>query len=657
MQPGGANTSGGGDVDDERGGGGGSSSGGGGGGGVSTPPQHTPTHHLDPQQPTSDSGLSSPLPSSSSEIFHSQLDASEINFAMFRMPTSYVAKRLAIFDSESDGSNPVPGPSKRQSVTPVKVPSPTDASDGADGEEDAAAPHPLNQTLDHRVSEEELSSRKLRVADQMKRLSRNVSESSARAVAQRDRQPLLICMVGVPARGKTYASRRIMRYLAWLGVKCQVFNVAIYRRKNLGYPPADFFNFEEEEEQVESGGGSTQLLKVFEQALDDTYRWLLSGVGQVAIFDGTNHTRLRRLMIRRKFAHFLPSDRIIFIEMSDVCGGAQDVITQQAVARMPEYQGRDAEGSLEDFRRRMVFYERSNQPVTKDEGIPFVRYGKNKLSIHHINGYLSSRIAFLLMNLRVMHRTVYLCLTSEDERPVVVDGAGSDCAVSEVRTPPVTSAHPSARARRQQPPHLGAGLGKSALPCVPAAATAGSALKDSAELRTALEGIIEKEQAMHESAPEAEQFARSLVKLLDEDIPKGEKVTVWSTHDAAGTATVRHLLGAKYNTVYWRYLGEFGFSVVQKMMGETYEDIIERLEPIIFEIERCETHLLICGHPRVTNALYGYLSERGIGVIQPRTVVKLQPRAYDIECHTFSLQPNGVLAMDPATAPVPATRG
>ena len=37
-------------------------------------------------------------------------------------------------------------------------------------------------------------------------------------------------MVGLPARGKTYISRKICRYLSWLGYKCKVFNIGNYRR-------------------------------------------------------------------------------------------------------------------------------------------------------------------------------------------------------------------------------------------------------------------------------------------------------------------------------------------------------------------------------------------------------------------------------------------
>ena len=43
--------------------------------------------------------------------------------------------------------------------------------------------------------------------------------------------PHVICMVGLPARGKTYIAKKLARYLTWVGMKTKVFNVGEYRRQ------------------------------------------------------------------------------------------------------------------------------------------------------------------------------------------------------------------------------------------------------------------------------------------------------------------------------------------------------------------------------------------------------------------------------------------
>lgn len=45
---------------------------------------------------------------------------------------------------------------------------------------------------------------------------------------------MVIGMVGLPARGKTYISRKICRYLNWMGFKSKVFNIGNYRRQICG---------------------------------------------------------------------------------------------------------------------------------------------------------------------------------------------------------------------------------------------------------------------------------------------------------------------------------------------------------------------------------------------------------------------------------------
>lgn len=60
--------------------------------------------------------------------------------------------------------------------------------------------------------------------------------------------PTVICMVGLPARGKTYISKKLARYLNWIGVKTKVFNVGEYRREAFHeFAGKEFFDPENKE--------------------------------------------------------------------------------------------------------------------------------------------------------------------------------------------------------------------------------------------------------------------------------------------------------------------------------------------------------------------------------------------------------------------------
>lgn len=96
-------------------------------------------------------------------------------------------------------------------------------------------------------------------------------------------QPLVIAMVGLPARGKSYLVKMMIRYLKWTGFEARVFNVGSYRRKiGLASASSDFFNATNQDAQ-----------KVREEMAmavqEEMYHWLHETdemKRRVAIFDG-----------------------------------------------------------------------------------------------------------------------------------------------------------------------------------------------------------------------------------------------------------------------------------------------------------------------------------------------------------------------------------
>ena len=67
--------------------------------------------------------------------------------------------------------------------------------------------------------------------------------------------------------------------------------------------------------------------------------------------------------------------------------------------------------------------------------------------------------------------------------------------------------------------------------------------------------------------------------------------------------------------------------------GESYEDVIARLDPFILELERQQQPALIVSHQAVLRVLYGYLSGKERQEVPHldmplHTVIELTPRAY-----------------------------
>lgn len=98
---------------------------------------------------------------------------------------------------------------------------------------------------------------------------------------------LVLVMVGLPARGKSFVVHKATRYIEWLGFPTRMFNVGNLRRQ-LGKAGEDaaFFNPDNQD--------ATQLREdMAMEVLDELIDWL-EHKGHVAIFDATNTTKLRR---------------------------------------------------------------------------------------------------------------------------------------------------------------------------------------------------------------------------------------------------------------------------------------------------------------------------------------------------------------------------
>ncbi|CAI5440044.1 unnamed protein product [Caenorhabditis angaria] len=107
------------------------------------------------------------------------------------------------------------------------------------------------------------------------------------------RVPNVIALVGLPARGKTYISHKLCRYLNWIGIKTRAFNVGEYRRKacNLG-EEGEFEFFSPNNERGQKIRDECARL-----AIEDMGRYLDNKEGEVAILDATNTTRDRRKIL------------------------------------------------------------------------------------------------------------------------------------------------------------------------------------------------------------------------------------------------------------------------------------------------------------------------------------------------------------------------
>lgn len=397
--------------------------------------------------------------------------------------------------------------------------------------------------------------------------------------------PLAVVMVGLPARGKSYTARKISQYLAWHGYRTRIFNLGAYRRDRYTGAPASFFD----PSNAEAVGARDQLAAA---AMDDLVAWIGDG-GQVAVYDATNTTVARRaFVLERLEAARIPA---LFVELRTGDGELIEANIRETKLTSPDYVGIDPEEAARDFRARIAQYESTYEPL-ESQSVSYIRLSdvNEHMELNRVRGYVSMRIVHLLHNLHIEGRTIWITRHGEsldNVRHVL----GGDSSLSD-------------RGREY------AGNLRSFVDALPQPI--------SHVWTSTLRRTIET----------AEPLGRSFlpIRALDEIDPGiGDGLT---EAEFAERHPAEHALRCQQKLSY-RY-----------PRGESYEDVIRRLDPVVLELERHRDPVLVIAHQAVLRCLYAYF----VGIPRARcpfveiplhTVLALRPRAYGCEVELHQLPP------------------
>jgi broad specificity phosphatase PhoE len=437
----------------------------------------------------------------------------------------------------------------------------------------------------------------------------------------------IVCvMVGLPARGKSYISRRLAQYLQFFyGVPTKVFNVGDYRRVEAqgatgdSYQDATFFDVRNEE-------AMRIRRKASELALADLTRWMLNvsphrlepamddlflsgDFGCVAIFDATNSTQERRAWIVEQLRP--TGAKIIFIE--SICNDEKRILENIMNSKVDtkatkDYRGVDVSTAVSDFQERIAKYAEVYETLTEKDLI-WIKLidGGREMSMNNIRGFLPSRIAQFLINLHVQQRTIYLSRHGQSEYNRL-GKLGGDSDLTK-------HGHDYAI-------ELGKWVEENVM-VHPDGTPRPARMWTSSLLRT-------RQTAKHIphpkiDGPNGQEWINMRLKSfrnLDEiyagvcDGLTNEEVIEQFPEEAAQRAK------DKFRYRYPR--------------GESYTDLIARLEPIAHEIERLREPVVIIAHQAILRVLYayfmGYPREQCIGVSVPlNTVIQLTPTSFGCE--------------------------
>src|SRR5262245_33574422 len=212
------------------------------------------------------------------------------------------------------------------------------------------------------------------------------------------RHKLVVVMVGLPARGKSYVAQKLERYLNWNGLLTRIFNVGEYRRAQFGaLASADFFS-------PENVDARNKRLEVAKRALDDLFDWVREE-GEIAIYDATNTTRARRELIMERCN--AESVNLMFIEALCEDPAVDEATIRETKAGSRDYECFSPEDAIKDFLARIEHYRRAYEPVDHQD-CSYVKLTdlSRHVVLNRIEGELGVRITHFLMSLHSVPQPV-----------------------------------------------------------------------------------------------------------------------------------------------------------------------------------------------------------------------------------------------------------
>ncbi|KAL3144542.1 hypothetical protein ABBQ32_004273 [Trebouxia sp. C0010 RCD-2024] len=417
---------------------------------------------------------------------------------------------------------------------------------------------------------------------------RTISTQKSKRIHRVDRQKLIIILVGLPGRGKTFLCNKLMCYLNWLGHTTRHFNVGQYRRKQKGDDLQDAAFFDH---------NNTAGMKAREQALsaalDDMESWLATDEAQVAIFDATNSTEERREKLKNRF-----HNKWQYLYIESICNDPQ-VLEQNYRYKMmysPDYKDVNTDEALKDFQDRIAKYEEVYETIT-DRSLHYIKLidmvtGKGYMDVNRISGYIPGKMVFFLMQICkagvARMRKIWFSRHGESEYNMFAK-IGGDSNIS-----------PQGQVYAKLLPDL-------LVDRVPLTSD-GQTMPVSVWTST-LRRTIQTAELL--------PFPKLRWKMLDE-IQAG--IFDGWTYEDIEKQMPQEYAARKKDKLKYRYPS-----------GESYLDVIQRLEPVIIEIERERECVCIVAHQAVLRALYGYFNKIPLKDI-PRleiplhTLIELTPK-------------------------------
>ncbi|XP_011635866.1 6-phosphofructo-2-kinase/fructose-2,6-bisphosphatase-like [Pogonomyrmex barbatus] len=395
---------------------------------------------------------------------------------------------------------------------------------------------------------------------------------------------IVIATCGLPARGKSQIGQSLARRLIWNGITTKVFRVSDYRRKRFeSHISHEFFR---------SDNAANNTLRALAQrdAMQDCAAWLASG-NTVALLDAMLITRAQRTEVYDYFSGQL-GYRVLFIEC--VCDDSKvlEYNQQEIVKHSADYTGVDASLAMEDLQSKIAFYTELYEPMD-DKAYPRIRINTATMDLEtcKVSGHIETRVLGYLGDISLKPHTLYFSRHGESEYNVV-GKVGGDAVLS-------------ARGERYA------------------------------------QALSNKFNAMR--IPDL----RVLTSRLRRTIATARGIEAPQEHIAALNELHAGVCeGLSYEEMQEHYPQEFAWRDQDKLRyrypwGESYIDAMQRVEPVIAELQR-SNNVLVVSHQAVLRCIIGFFldkkpEELPYMEVPLHTIIRITSQGYNYKLEFFKL--------------------
>lgn len=416
--------------------------------------------------------------------------------------------------------------------------------------------------------------------------------------ASRSGEKYIFVFVGLPARGKSYLSRKLAKYLDWMGFDSKVFSIGLYRRTLIGVNcDWKFFDDKRTENLRE---------KCFMKVVEDMISFLLNG-GRVGIIDGTNTRREARKKIEEYVVSHIPSNvKYNFMWIESICD-LEDVIEKNIVGnklKSPDYRDWPEENAIKDFRDRINTYQKTYEHLSPElDGenstyIQLINYN-TEIVIRNVNGFLQSKVLSFLVNLIPGENPIYFTRHGGSENDLK-NIRGGDSGLNDT--------------------------GRS--------------------YAQALYKFLSNEEYIKNGSKKFNIYCSTLKRSLHtaQELSALGKLHPFKCLDDLNLGVCD---GMSNEEIKEKYPKEFEEREKDKLnhsypRGESYRDLIHRIEPLIYELERRQGPVIVVGHHTTLRCLYGYFTHTPLENIPKidipfHTVLRKLPQAFGFNEERFHI--------------------